>query len=406
LLAKTFRQYFILCGIIAHLVLAIAFVSLVYAKVGDHWRVKAIERWLQGEIDSSTAFPLHELSPGNYSYLNIPQGKWLKVHQQSQADDVQFVRQMHSGSAWDSKRSRLIIVGSDTHGENWDNSLYYFDLRRLKWLRAYEPDSAESYRVDKSSVAVAGIKAIHPWAMHVFDGVNYSPVDDSLVLSSFPGHLKAKHFKNGGGSLLGRVKKHPTWIYDFETSRWKVWPGKPVHFFPYASAYDTDRNLVVGFLPNGIFEFHNNNEGWKKVGKRSVAAWHTQAVYDDKHQCFVLFGTNSYGNAVHVYRAGDTESQEMPTAGLRPPGASSPPLAFDSEIGKVVALVDTEIDGEKMAQTWLYDTGSDSWSLAVGADFPFKLGMNYHMQYSKRDNLLVLLTSAAPERPSVWVLRL
>jgi hypothetical protein len=91
---------------------------------------------------------------------------------------------------------------------------------------------------------------------------------------------------------------------------------------------------------------------------------------------------------------------------VRPPGASSPPWAFDSEIGKVVALVDTEIDGEKMAQTWLYDTGSDSWSLAVGADFPFKLGMNYHMQYSKRDNLLVLLTSAAPERPSVWVLRL
>ena len=400
------RKYLLFCGLLVHLVLGASLVYYVSAKLEDNWRVKAVARWMEGEIDSTGVYVPQQKSPGVYSFENIPKGTWLKIHQQSESDSVQFTRQVHSGSAWDSKRGQLVIVGSDTHGENWDNSLYFFDLSHLIWKQAYKPDPEDSYDVDSSGAAVAGYKGQRPWVMHVFDGLNYSVADDTLILASNPGHLKARHFSVGGEQLMAKVKSHPTWLYNFAQNTWQKWPGKATSFFPYASAYDSDRNLVVGFRPDGVYEFHLGQEAWRKVAKRSVEAWHTQAVYDEKHRTFVLFGTNSYGNAVHQFREGDDQSVEMPSAGRRPPGASSPPLAYFSSIGKVVALVDTQTQGGELAQTWLYDTGEDSWALVAGADFPFKVGMNYHMQYSKRDNLLILLANAPPEPASVWVLRL
>ena len=402
---KTLRFYLLVCGVLAHLLLFSAVAVLVADRLGDHWRVVAVARWLEGEIDDTPVYALAQASSGKFALNELPVGKWVKIHQQTKHDPVQFDRQIHSGSAWDSRRGRLLVFGSDTHGKNWDNSLYYFELRQLRWSQVSQADPVESYSVNEQGLPIAGSTSIKPWAMHTFDALNYDVKGDALVVASHPGHLKPGHFGDWLKDLWPRVQKHPTWVYSFDSQQWRAAPGKAVHFFPYASAYDTDRELVVGFRPDGVFEFRGA-EGWVKVAKRSVVAWHTQAVYDDKHNAFVLFGTNAYGNGVHVYRAGDAESVEMPTAGLRPPGASSPPLAYNAKKGKVVALVDTTIDGEEVAQTWLYDVAADEWELAAGASFPFKVGMNYHMQYSQSDDLLVLLAHAAPEPPSVWVLRL
>ncbi len=45
----------------------------------------------------------------------LPVGKWVTLHQQRVDDEVFFGRQNHGGSAFDSKRGRLVLFGSDTH---------------------------------------------------------------------------------------------------------------------------------------------------------------------------------------------------------------------------------------------------------------------------------------------------
>jgi len=333
-------------------------------------------------------------------------GKWLKIHQQKPHDTVQFSRQRHGGSAWDDRRHRLLLFGSDTHEKNWDNSLYYFELDRLHWQRAYKPDIVASYRVDGRGIPVAGERGNRPWAMHTFDAINYQIKDDVLVVASSPDHLEPGRFGNWFKSIWGSVKKHPTWIYSFRSNDWRVAQGKAVSFFPYASAYDTDRDLVVGFRPFGVFEFLGENEGWNKVGKRGPRGWHTQAVYDNKHKLFVFFGNNKRSNDVYTYKLGEKRALLAPTVGLQPPGASSPPLAFNSKIGKVVALIDAFSGERGTAQTWLYDAGEDRWERAFEADFPFKLGMNYNLQYSNSLDVLILFANAPKEPSAVWVLRL
>ncbi len=46
----------------------------------------------------------------------LPHDRWVILHVQDPDDQVIFSRQWHGGSAFDSKRGRLILLGSDTHG--------------------------------------------------------------------------------------------------------------------------------------------------------------------------------------------------------------------------------------------------------------------------------------------------
>ena len=68
----------------------------------------------------------------NTDLLDLPLGKWIKIHQQRPGDDVTFKRQSHAGSAFDTKRGRIIIFGSDTHQKNWANSPLFFDVAKLE----------------------------------------------------------------------------------------------------------------------------------------------------------------------------------------------------------------------------------------------------------------------------------
>lgn len=407
LVVKYGKYYLLICGVLTHVAAVYLVSEIAIDRLAGNWRVKALVRWVSGPLDDASLYAVPRGNLGQPDYSQMPKGRWLKIHQQQPNDKVHFSRQRHSGSAWDSRRRRFIIFGSDTHGENWDNSIYSFSLDQLRWQRSYEPDSVETYRVNDAGFPVAGSAgAVNPWVMHTFDAINYLPESDTLVVASYPKHLSPGRFGDWLKDIWGDVEKHPTWIYDFASKRWSAVTSKAVHFFPYATAYDSDREKIVGFLPNGIFEFHSDNQRWKKVGSKSVYAYHTQAVYDNKNRAFIIFGHNNKSNALHVYRAGEKKSREMATKGLRPPGSQHMPFAFDSKLGKAIAIIDVTDQGRQLAQTWLYDLAVDKWERAQKSDFPFQLGMNYQMQYSEADDLLILCASAPNEPPSIWVLRL
>jgi hypothetical protein len=400
---RVFQNYFLLCGILIHVTFLVGIVSFTLYKVSGHWRVQQV---LQSVQESSTPAPVLDIAETEGALLDfssIPSGKWLKIHQIAAGDELKFRRQEHSGSAWDNNRQRIMIFGSDTHGKDWDNSVYFFDLESRFWSRSGPPDGRDTYRASDKGLAVAGdFGGDRPWAMHAFDALAYDPINDRLIVASAPRHLAPGAFGNWMVGLWEKVKRHPTWFYSIGENAWYPAAGRPQNFFPFATAYNSSTFLLIGFKPDGIFEFDTEKETWRKVAASSVAGYHTQAVYDNHNRAFVVFGENDKRNVVHSYRPGDKKSKKMPTPGIRPPADEHVPLAFHSRLKVTVALV----DNGSGAETWGYDLPADNWKRFDSAEFPFKLGMNYHMQYSAKHDLLILVASKSAGLPEVWILRL
>lgn len=398
---KILKTYFLMSGLTIHVGLAALIALALWVKFYDHWRVTQIQGWINGPADSA---PIHSTSLDH-----IPAGRWSKIHQMSPNDTIAFKRQRHSGSAFDQKRNRLIIFGSDTHGNDWDNSIRAFDLNTRSWLSLSEEQPFSSYRTSAAGLAISGTKdQIAPWAMHTFDSVNYDPVSDNLIVASKPEHLKPGRFKSPvSKQLWSRASSHPTWSYNFSTQRWlPLVVDKAEHFFPYASAYSDTHNTVFGFRPNGVFKLSASTRTWKKIAQSHVKGYHTQAVWDSGNGAFVIAGNHNLSNTIHIYRPGEDQTQEMTTPGIRPSGFEHSPMAYHESSGKVAFVIDTRKEGKDYAETWLYTLMHDKWQLLPTADFPFHLGMNYHMQYVRALDALILFLQAPNSQPSVWLLRL
>ena len=89
--------------------------------------------------------------------LDLIPGRWVEIHRQHPNDGISFVRQTHAGSAFDTRRGRIVIFGSDTHGKDWTNAPLSFDVASLNWSRAYPNDEPSTYRVSSDGFPVAGI---------------------------------------------------------------------------------------------------------------------------------------------------------------------------------------------------------------------------------------------------------
>lgn len=351
-------------------------------------------------------------TPLNPRLLSIPVGKWTEIHRQNSGDKVRFRRQPHGGSAFDSRRGRLVLFGSDTHGKDWTNSPLIFDLARLEWQRLYPNDDRDTYGVNSQGIPVAGLFGNHPWAMHTFGAVEYDAVRDEIIVSSHPGHMTPKRFTNAVSGLWKRIRRHPTWVLSPGTGRWTWLPGKSVSFFPYTTAFDTDRGVVIGYRDSGIFELNAKTRAWRRIKKRGLFGYHNNAAYDSRHKALIVFGTNRNSNAIVVYRPGTGEHRKMPTRGLRPPKDQHAPMAYHPGIDRTVVLVDTKSSGAKNKKrrwstyTWLYDLGKDAWTKSKSDPLPFRLRMNYNMAYDPGHRLLLLVANPRHQPTTVWALRL
>jgi hypothetical protein len=230
--------------------------------------------------------------------------RWVLLHRQSEGDTVRFTRQRHGGSAFDAKRGRLILFGSDTHDKDpsrnprthdeldWKNNPFFFDMKTLAWSTPYPEDSWKTYRVNEAGLPVAGSEAERPWAMHTFGALICDPVRDELVVCSWPGHMMPGRFTDALEHVWSAVQRHPTWTYSLATGEWRPLDGKPVHFFPNAAAYDSDRGAIVGYGGHGIWELRGEPREWHRVDGKALFGWHNNAVYDSRHKALVVFGSN------------------------------------------------------------------------------------------------------------------
>jgi hypothetical protein len=351
-------------------------------------------------------------APRNQQLVAAPLKQWVKLHEQKKGDEVYFMRQEHGGSCMDTKRCQLVLFGSNTHGRDWMNTPMIFDVPTAKWIRLYADDDKSTYRQDANKVAVAGEKGDHPWAMHTFGTVAYDASRDEMVVACWPGHMKPGRFSNALEGIWGTGETHPTWTFNLETHKWKALECKPRDFFPYACAWDSDRNVLVGYGGPGIWELGGEPREWTRIEGKVMTAWHNNAVYDSKNKAVIICGSRELINDVIVYRPATKEHVKMPTPGVRPPKDQHNPMAFEPELGKLVMLVDN-VDPESpknkrtgTTETWLYDLATDSWEQIKEASLPFLHGMNYNMEYDPRHRALLVVMGGYRGPTTVYGLRL
>ncbi len=370
--------------------------------------------WREYAQDDTCKPPEAKHTYSRPSHLSrLPAEMWIKIHEQHRSDNVYFKRQAHGGSAFDTRRGKLILFGSDTHGKDWSNTPYIFDPEKLSWSRLYPNDDPGTYHVNAEGVPVAGVDGNHPWAMHTFGAVTYHQANDELVVSSYPAHMRPGRFSNVFIDLWPQIKQHKTWILALSNHRWRVLEKDAVHFFPYATTYDTERSVVIGYKKSGIYELAGQPPAWKQTVKGGLLGYSNNVVYDSWCKALIAFGSNEKSNDVVVYRPATKQHLIMPTPGIRPPKDRHNPMAFHPQLGKTVVLVDNELQNENLkdrlvpgrSETWLYDLKTDNWTRVTSAEIPFTLGMNYNMEYDSVHDVLLLVTNAPETSTSVWALR-
>lgn len=372
------------------------------------WTVLAVVGLLAGAnlASSQPTRPVSDAPPKhNPALLKLEPNQWVKIHEPRDGD-LAFRRQPHGGSCFDSKRGRLILFGSDSHGRDFTNSPLFFDPFELQWSRAYENDGRETYAVNAEGLAVAGKQGEHPWAMHSFGSVMHDPSRDEMLVPIFDDHLGPGRFTDVFQELWPKIKRKPTWVYRLGKGEWTTLPGDGVNCFPYCAAFDSERNVAVAVRPEGIHELAGEPREWKRVTKQGFFGWHTNCAYDSKHRAVVVFGSNENRNDIAAYFPKSGEYQLMPTRGERPPKDQHNPMEFHPDLGQTVVLVD-HIDGDrKQTETWLYDLAKDAWIQVKTATLPFACGMNYNMRFDPVHRIMLLVTGGDGTPTRAWALRL
>lgn len=351
--------------------------------------------------------------PTNPKLAGIPANQWVQIHQQAAGDKVRFRRQEHGGSCFDSKRCRIVLFGSNTHGQDWTNSPLIFDVVACTWTRLYENDDKSTYRADANGLPVAGAAGDHPWAMHTFGTVQYDPDRDEMVVCCWDEHLDpGGKFTAALKDVWPTIKKRPTWTFSFATGKWTPLECESHNFFPFTCAYDSDRKVIVGYGGDGIWELSGQERSWQRIDSKRLCGYHNNAAYDSVNKAIILYGSNPLTDDIIVYRPSTKEHRKMPTPGARPPKDQHTPMCFDPVAQRTVVMVDrggnADRPKEGKAETWLYDLAADAWTQVATTTLPFGCGMNYNMHYDPRHKVCLLVTEAfdKPGSPvTVYALR-
>jgi hypothetical protein len=361
-------------------------------------------------VFGSTEYAKKRLNP---RLLNLDPNVWIRFNQKK---GISWHRQKHAGIAYDSRRGTVLIFGSDTHGSDWDNEVHEFNPTTERWINHYLRVPKKSYRIDDAGNAVAGTDKLVPWAMHTFDNLIYDPKSDVIWMISQPLHNPMR--KNF--SFLN----NSTWIYDLETHEWKIFKNKgeqSPNFFAHASTYDPDRDIIIAYNKDGVWEIGPDRDVWKKATDQSFHGIHYVMEYDTKHMRAVVFGDWGGSNEVWVYTPGREAGYKGHWEKRIPIGDNCPkdehfPLAFDNDNGIFLLVPDnkeyeisqTGKTGKrrpKNSSTFVYDLGKNRYYKLPKGDLG-PLGMNYMMTYDKFHEVFLLITGDYKIPLTVWAMRL
>jgi len=333
--------------------------------------------------------------------INLPANQWVKYHHSNNND---WWKKGHAGLAYDSKRGSLLIFGSDTHGDDWDNSIHEFLPKQRKWVHHGSDSPQNSYRVDVAGKPISGINQIQPWSMHTYDGIEYEPNTDSILVIAEPQH-------NPMGKTISQSKNHPIWRYKLETKEWqaiKVDSKQRVNFFGAASAFDSARNSLM-FCSFGLWSFSSDDDRIRKVIK-SPQCLHRTMVYDNWYNDLYLFGDYKPSNHLWKLQRDIVTDKPIKWIEIIPTGDNCPPftktpVAFDQHNGVFVLVTNNPDKESKNASTFVYHPAKNRYNKLTNGGLP-KIGMNFMMTWDNIHKVFFLVTGNWKDGVTVWAMRL
>ncbi|MBI3156949.1 MAG: hypothetical protein HYZ20_16315 [Burkholderiales bacterium] len=375
-----------------HAVGAIAAAGAALAAGG--WWLRRDDEALPEPVERALA--LRELAPN----------RWVRYHEERPGD---WTRQAHAGMALDARRGTLLVFGSDTHGQDWDNAVHEFDPLLERWHTHQRAAGVQTYRIDADGAPVAGSDALMPWAMHTYDAIEYHPGLDALVVMSTTEH-------NPGPGPLPGMRRQPTWLYDLSTRRWSQLDpvaGQAPSFFGGASAFDERRGVLVAYR-RGIWELDPATRAWRRASSESPHSMHQTMAYDSRRGAMFVFGDYRPTNEVWRYDPGAVAgahgrwTRHVPGGDPCPPH-SSVPVAYDAAQDLFVLVVDERPAGSprakpQSASTYFYDPARDLYLRLADADLP-PLGMNFMMAWDRRHGVAWLVTGDWGSPVTVWAMK-
>ena len=331
-------------------------------------------------------------------FSSLPANAWTRI---SAGNDGGWSRQGHAGMAYDSNRGSLLIFGSDSHGEDWDNTIHEFMPALREWRTLGRSAGADTYAVNEDGQAVAGTQSPQPWAMHTYDGVEYDPKLDALIVASTIDHTPVK---------LAGIGPQRTWIYERPKDQWRVLDPKgnqvPGLFSP-ALAYDELRDTFV-LCKHGVWELGPTRSGWHRVSPCQHCDLHQTLVYDSRRGQLVLFGAYEASPEIWAYRPGqlpETGGEWTRLGSKACPPMTTTPVAYDRRADRFILVEKPPgASSEQEYRTYAYDAEAGACA-EIAASAPATGHMNFMMVWHRDLEVSLLVTGDATSDVEVWAFR-
>jgi hypothetical protein len=177
------------------------------------------------------------------------------------------------------------------------------------------------------------------------------------------------------GGFDGSRYNDETWALDVNAGRWEQRqpdlspPAQNFHTLAYSPA--ADRTILFGSIAQGTWSYDYETNSWTDLAPKQgpVNVSYSSIVYDEVGERMILFGgrDESPGRTSGETWAFDIDDKAWTKLDVNtaPTARAWHSMAFDPETEKIVLFSGGPVrEADPLADIWLFDVASDSWSEA------------------------------------------
>jgi hypothetical protein len=304
----------------------------------------------------------------------------------------------HAGGVIDPESSILHFFGSDTHGEEWNNEVWSYDVVTMRWSQSYPEDPPATYRyLDGRKTTTTG----RPWAMHTFAMTAWETAGRRLVVGAWQMHYQLDslpHVKVPVGS------GESWWQYAPASGTWTAAVPSP-HLGLGHLCYVAPLKRVVGFneenRPITLYDPERRAfERFTALGGPLPAGYTLKSVYDPRRGRILLVSKDP-GPNVWAFDLSRKRWTNLRVTN-RPPGNIYGSWDYDPSADVIVSLWPDDPGGgfdnpSGRSRTFLVDLARNVYREVSVDPSPPYTGMSYRVLYDPRHQVTL-----AVEGGTVW----
>ncbi|GEM_PF-2442411 len=302
-------------------------------------------------------------------------------------NDIRGMLLAWNSGAYDTKRDRLVLLGGG-HADYGGNEVYTFDVNLQKWIRLNNPSSYIGW-TDGDSIMPDGT----PMTVHTYDGVEYLPSVDKLIMQGEHGWKQAYHAAYG-------------WLFDFDTKKWTQINNESGGI---AGAYDPVTGNYYDHRPTGSWAVLREYNPVTNVRRSSTLTGPMDwpeiviAAIDPIHRYYVairqdLQSLDAYKNKVALFNLNTFMTQagtlQLTTGDTGIMAQNGPGFVWDPAINKFVAWAGGTDVYTLDPSTWVWTKVSPSSGNTVIPSTVASGGYVFgHFQYIPSKNIFIAVNS-------------